>query len=355
LSEILSGTIYANQRFFEGSVEFGTDGAIELHEHAIRDGSRLILPVAVNCHTHVGDYCLRGKIDLRRKLEDIVRPPDGLKHRLLSETDEDTIISGISSAISEMKRNGIRVFIDFREGGIQGVGMLRKALARSEGIDAIVLSRPKSLEYNDAEIDQLLEVSDGIGLSAVSDWRYDDILAIAQHVKSKGKIFSLHASESRREDIGKILDLSPDFLVHMALANDDDLVACHEMGIPIVVCPRSNSLFNIRLDITRMIDAGITVCLGTDNAMFHSLSVIDEMRAAYRLRSNSRQLTVEEVFRLAFDNPQKIINDKSRISFIEGARPLLMVVEARGRMTPERLLGADIDYTIRLIEENEQS
>lgn len=350
MSEILDGTIYSNRRFFEGSVEIDGDRIIRVDERAVGNPSRLILPLAANCHTHVGDYCLRGKIDLRRTLEEIVRPPNGLKHRLLEGISEVEIVKGMTAAASEMISNGTGVFIDFREGGLKGVNLLKKAFSGLEMPRAMILSRPERLEYHDAEVDQLLSNSDGIGLSAVSDWSYDEIRQISEHVRARKKIFSIHASEAKREDIRRILDLSPAFLVHMAMASEDDLISCRELGVPIIVCPRSNSMFGIPLDIAKMVDAGITICLGTDNAMLTSLSIIEEMRAAYLLKSNSRRLRADEVFQLAFENPQKIINDENLISIAPGKPCNLMVVEAGEGLTPERLMGTDIPYSVRMID-----
>ncbi|MEM4264733.1 MAG: amidohydrolase family protein [Thermoplasmata archaeon] len=349
MSEILDGTIYANRRFFEGSIEIDDYRIISVDEHRVENPSRLLLPLAANCHTHIGDYCLRGKIDLSKTLEEIVRPPDGLKHRLLRDIEKDEIVKGMTSAASEMKSNGIGIFIDFREGGINGVSLLKKALSGVKIPRAIILSRPERLEYDEDEIDILLENSDGIGLSAVSDWNYAEIRQISEQVKGRKKTFSIHASETKREDIRKILDLSPDFLVHMAMANENDLISCRELDVPIIVCPRSNRMFGIPLDIAKMVDLGIAVSLGTDNAMVSSLSMIEEMRAAYSLRSNSRRLQVDEVFRLAFENPQKIINDKNLISICPGKSCNLMVVEAEGGLTPKRLIGTDVPYSVRVI------
>lgn len=304
-----------------------------------------------NCHTHVGDYCLRGKIDPSIGLDELVRPPDGLKHRLLSQADDDDVVNGISSALMEMRTNGIGSFIDFREGGMKGVSMLNRALANVGNLAAMILGRPRNLAYDEAETDQLLGCSDGIGLSALSDWRYEVMLQISRHVKSKRKMFALHASEARREDIDKILRLEPDFLVHMARATEEDLKRCIDADVPIVICPRSNSRFGIPLDVSRMIDAGATVCLGTDNAMLNSLSMIEEMRAAYSMKSNSRPLRVEEVFQLAFDNPRKIINGKNLISISPGEPSNLLVVEAEKELTPEMLIGSKMPYSVRTIDQ----
>ena len=42
------------------------------------------------------------------------------------------------------------------------------------------------------------------------------------------------------QDIEAVIDLKPDFLVHMCHASDSDLQKARDAGISIVVCPRSN-------------------------------------------------------------------------------------------------------------------
>ncbi|MEF8848495.1 MAG: amidohydrolase, partial [Candidatus Thermoplasmatota archaeon] len=58
-----------------------------------------ILPTFFNSHTHIGDFFVKEKnIKLPQKLEKLVEPPNGLKHRLLRNTDEKTITSGMAKA-----------------------------------------------------------------------------------------------------------------------------------------------------------------------------------------------------------------------------------------------------------------
>jgi len=355
LSEIVSGTIYSDRRFFKGTIEFDNCTIIRVSENALDESGssdHLILPLVANCHTHIGDRCLRGKIDSAISLEKIVQPPDGLKHVMLARASDDEITAGMASALQEMRRNGTGQFIDFREGGIRGIELFRKASVKLRAPRPIVLGRPKGMEYDEKEITHLLEKSDGIGVSAISDWRYNELRQIASHTRSKNKTFALHASEAKREDITKIMELEPDFLVHMSSASKEDLLICKEGDIPIIVCPRSNSRFNIPLDISGMIDLGLTVCLGTDNAMFNPLSIIDEMRAAHNLKSNHRRLMIDEVFKLAFENSRKIINDDSAISIRPGNPCNFMLVKAGKGLTPETLISTDVAYSIKVINSN---
>jgi cytosine/adenosine deaminase-related metal-dependent hydrolase len=349
---IANGTVYSEGRFFKGYVEFDEGVITEVVEGTPTGkivASGLVIPMLANCHTHIGDASLRGKIDSQTTLEELVRPPDGLKHRLLSQQSEKTMVDAMGEAIGEMRALGIGRYVDFREGGSQGLQQLKDAIRIHPYPRPVVLSRPEKINYSEDEVEGLLAKSDGIGISAMRDWSYDDLLMLAGHVKRRKKIFALHASEGEREDISSILELEPDFLVHMSCATKDDLLACKDADTPIVVCPRSNKRFGIRLDIARTLDLDMDVCIGTDNAMLHDLSVIEELRAAYSLRDNCRRLDVTEVFKLAVENSRKVLYDEGVITIAAGNPCEFMVLKAGKNDSPEELMRAGCGHSIEFV------
>ena len=102
----------------------------------------LIIPSLINFHTHLGDSFIRYKnLDLPNDLEKLVAPPDGIKHNLLNESNEKEIIEAMKRSIQIMQNNGTRIFCDFREGGMDGLKIIKKALAATH-IKSILLSRP---------------------------------------------------------------------------------------------------------------------------------------------------------------------------------------------------------------------
>ena len=165
----------------------------------------------------------------------------------MREASEKELIDGMEESLDIMVKTGTGVFSDFREDGIIGICLLKTALDL-RNISSVILSRPDSLIYHKNEMDILLNSSDGIGLSAISDWNMSELKKIVKHTKSKKKFFALHASERIREDIDLILDLKPDFLVHMIKATESDLIRVKENNIPIVLCPRSNAFYNLKPD-----------------------------------------------------------------------------------------------------------
>jgi len=265
----------------------------------------LIIPSFVNAHTHIGDSFIKNKnVKLPRNIEKLVAPPNGLKHKLLDEATEKELIDGMEESIVIMLKSGTKYFCDFREDGVIGICLLKTAL-QLWNISSSILSRPSTLSYNKTELDILLKNSDGIGLSAISDWEYSELQKIAKHAKSKNKIFAIHASERIKEDIDQILDLKPDFLVHMTKANESDFIRTKEANIPIVLCPRANAFFNLKPDVKLIKKTGVDIALGTDNAMLNSPSIIDEM---IYFRSHFKEFSLLEILKMTTYTPRKVLN-----------------------------------------------
>lgn len=138
----------------------------------------------------------------------------------------------------DSKNFGSKTFVDFREMGAKGCNLLR-----SVDSNAIILGRPISDEFDPNEIDNILSIANGIGMSSISDINKSYLEAIADHVHKRNAIFAIHASERVREDIDFILSLDPCFIVHMCEATRNDFLKCADADIPIVICPRSNAYF----------------------------------------------------------------------------------------------------------------
>ncbi len=306
--EYISGEIFTENGFIKGYL------GIENRKIIDRGNSNppkkpickgLIVPTFVNAHTHIGDSFIRKKnIKLPRNIEELVAPPDGLKHRLLKETSDKEIIGGMKESIDEMTKTGISHFCDFRENGLQGINHLKKALGKTN-ISPVILSRPNQLTYNKEEINLLLKNSQGIGLSSILDLEYSEIEKIAKHTKKMGKMFVIHASERIREDIERVLDLKPDFLIHMNYASESDLNCVKDDNIPIVICSRSNEFFGLKSNINLFSKIGIDIMLGTDNAMLNTPNILDELKF---LKNMTGIFSIENLLNMITYNPRKALN-----------------------------------------------
>jgi len=268
----------------------------------------LIVPPFFNMHTHIGDAFIK-KMDMKlpRTVPDLVAPPHGLKHRLLRSVDPHTIIAGMIEAIRTMDENGISYFCDFRENAVPGISYLREAIQQSHTtIKGCIMGRPEGLSYDQREIAEILHHADGIGLSSISEWEFSEIESIANDTHKAGKFFAVHASESTREDIEKILALQPSFLIHCTHATKKDLERIKTNKVPIVICPRSNHYFGIPLHLDIMKKVGNTLFIGTDNAMMHSPSILDEIQ--FIMQKYPSVFSLEDLFLMATFQPRKALN-----------------------------------------------
>ena len=288
-------------------------------------GFRLaVFPDCLNAHTHCADFGM--KIPPGLSLEELVAPPDGLKHRYL----RDASAGIVGSSMREFRRislsSGSVSFIDFRENGAEGCRLLRE-----NAPEAIILGRPASPEFDPEEMEKILEYADGIGLSSVSDvpGRYLD--DIADFVRSKHSVLAIHASERIREDIGRILSLDPAFVVHMCEAEKSDIAECADSDVPIAVCPGSNAYFGKTPPLAEMFSCGAAVALGTDNGMFRAPDLASEASLLLDIieRQNCDPGSVFGVF-TALNG--KILNHKIRISHSIQRR--VMAVPFEGEPVP---------------------
>jgi len=319
--EVLSGSVLTEDGIIDGYVCI-EDGIVA----SVEEGDPPKLPLAtglitlpmVNSHTHCADAGL--KIPPGMTMEELVAPPDGLKHAYLRGLEGPSLENNIRAYAHASRMNGIGTFIDFREGGERGCMTLRKAVP-----GATILGRPLSEEYDQDEVSRILDVADGIGISGISDLDHGYIEKVADQARERRKIFAIHASERVREDIDLILSLDPAFVVHMVEATDSDLLKCAESEVPVVVCVRSNLYFGKVPPVKRMLDCGVDVAIGTDNAMFCD----PDMRAEASVLKDvllSQGGSADDIVDPLFRNGRKILYPHNKIHISVGMKADLTVL-----------------------------
>jgi cytosine/adenosine deaminase-related metal-dependent hydrolase len=201
--------------------------------------------------------------------------------------------------------------VDFREQGTAGARMLRRA-AEGTPVEPVILGRP-ARGWGEDEAREVLAVADGFGLSGLGDVADDAPERMAALAHRQGKRFALHFSEAQREDVGRALALHPDFLVHVVASPREDLAAIAAARVPVVACPRSNALFGRRPDVAAMLDLGIPVALGSDNAMFHPLDVLLDARL---LRFQEARLAPDALLRAAIEGGARVLHRAPPAGFL---------------------------------------
>ncbi|MBV0901049.1 amidohydrolase family protein [Haloarcula salina] len=304
---ILEGTILTGRDFdaVEGRVVV-EDGRIEAVEEASVDSDDIVLPAFVNAHTHIGDSIAK-EAGEGLSLEELVAPPDGLKHRLLRQADRADLVAAMARSLSFMESSGTGAFVEFREGGVDGVEAIRDALSDSP-LESVLLGR----ETTDA-----MELADGFGASGANDSEFG---AERRATRRAGKLFGIHAGEVDSSDINPALDLDPDFLVHMVHAESLHLQRVADSEIPVVVCPRSNIVTDVGQPPVEELAERTTVALGTDNVMLNSPSMFREMEFTAKLYD----LTAREVLRMATVNGAEIAGLDRGV--VEPERPASLLV-----------------------------
>ncbi|MFA7563163.1 MAG: amidohydrolase family protein [Methanoculleus sp.] len=278
LPRVFTGRALLGEDFREEDVTITVSGGIITSiEPSSRPAERWIVPAFFNAHTHLGDTVAMDT-PTRGSLADLVKPPNGLKHRILAATPRAELVRGMRSSISTMIATGTTGFADFREGGIEGVAALREA---ATGLDC----RPVIFGREGGE-----GASEGAGISSVHDVANAE--EIVRDARAAGKLVAFHAGERKPDDVDDALAFEPDMLVHCTHATDAQLRRIVDMDIPIAVCPRSNWLLGVAASAThppvaRILELGGTLYLGTDNVMFVQPDMLQEMAFAatiYRAR-----------------------------------------------------------------------
>jgi cytosine/adenosine deaminase-related metal-dependent hydrolase len=211
-------------------------------------------------------------------------------------------------------RNGITHIHDFREEGMEGIIMANEAI-RSSGLPVRVslYGRPAA----GSSVEDVLSRCEGLGISSREDVGGDVASRLARLAHRRGKRFALHASEDGRVEIRPVLALKPTFIVHMCHAYKQDLGACARAHVPIVVCPRSNAVFEREPDVQGMLEAGVEVMLGTDNASISTPDMFEEMRFLYL--SKKRHVPPLEILNMAVLAPRKIFKAGERFALWDDA------------------------------------
>jgi len=279
---ILEGTVLVGRDFepVEGRVVV-EDGRIAAVEEASVDSTDVVLPAFVNAHTHIGDSIAK-EAGAGLSLDELVAPPDGLKHRLLREASREELVESMRRSVRFMQRGGTAAFLEFREGGVDGVCALRAAV-EGLAVEPVIFGR---------ESVEALEEADGFGASGARD---SDFSRERNAAARAGKPFAIHAGERDSADINPALDLDPDVLVHMVHAEALHFDRLADNGIPVVVCPRSNLVTGVGTPPIRDLLDCTTVALGTDNVMLNSPSMFREAEFAAKLAD----VTAREVLRMA--------------------------------------------------------
>ena len=291
----------------------------------------LLIPGLINSHTHIGDSI--GKdVSLDSNADSRIHPVSGIKQRILTETPKKELAKFIRKSAISMLRKGITTFVDFREGGTEGIQLLKDAI-KGNPIRSIILGRidyyqtksdiqkntsmPESYQL---ELKSLLRNCDGIGISGPNE-NSDSNLDTYSKIK---KLRAIHAAETlqsystsqkvfKSSEPMRALLAKPTFLVHMTFATKNDLRKISKNVRGIVICPRANAALAEGIpDIVLMDKMNCNIAIGTDNVMINSPDLFREMDYLWKVSMAlyKKRIDPKKILKMATTNAGKILNQK---------------------------------------------
>ena len=294
--------------------------------------NNLMIPGFINSHVHVADNFAK-EMGFNKELREIVAPPFGFKHKMLRQTPEDIKIKGIQNAAIEMLSNGITYFIDFREGGCDGVNLLKKALKQIP-INYLILGRFE----DESEIESIFNLADGVGLASYHQITITNKKWVLESKRKFKKIIACHCAESSRNInlIKKMFnDNLVDVIVHGTKFMKEDLEKIKKEKKSLILCPRCNGYFGSGFPpITEILRLEIPVSLGTDNLMVNNADLFEEMRYLYRISrvlcsyDKNIQLTSKKLLKMVTINAAKTFSLENKFGSIsEGKSADLFLID----------------------------
>lgn len=272
-------------------------------EH-VRLDEHVLMPGLINAHGHSAMTLLRGYADdlpLMQWLQDHIWPAEK------NWVDEQFVQDGTELAIAEMIKSGTTCFSDMYFYPEIAAKVVRTSAIRAQ-ITFPILDFPTPwARTSDEAITKGLALRDnckgleritiGFGPHApytVCDEVFERVAMLSAELQAPIQVHlhetALEVSEainntgerplSRLHQLGVITPLTQ--CVHMTTLSDDDIDLLSQSGASVVHCPESNLKLNSGLCPTQqLIDAGITVALGTDGAASNNdLDMFGELQSA---------------------------------------------------------------------------
>ncbi len=291
----------------------------------------LMVPGLINAHTHVGDSIAKD-IGIEYGVDEKIHPIMGFKKKVLRNSSSSHLTSFIRSSCLSMIKKGITTFVDFREDGLNGIELLRKAVSGLP-IRSIILGRIeyyqdlRSIKKNipppaskKDELTRLLKKCDGLGISGPNE-NSDSVLKYYSNTK---KIRAIHSAETiesceiskkitGKTETQRALLLKPHFLVHMTHASKKDLLLVAKHKTSIVVCPRANAALAEGIpDVTLMMKTGCNIAIGTDNVMINSTDMFREMDYLWKVSmgTQKKRLSPKYILKMATVNSANMLQNK---------------------------------------------
>lgn len=297
----------------------------------------IIIPGLINSHIHIGDSIAKD-LSSNSDMDTRIHPHHSVKKTVLDRTPQTHLMQMIRNTTVSMLHKGITTFVDFREGGLDGVNLLKSAI-KNIPIKSIILGRldistsnehlqnNQNRKRNNDRISEIktsdkinlneqskiinrgkriVNACNGFGISGANE-NTDEMLLLYKEIVKEYKLeqeleqkhlnnnrisplIAIHASESQtsvKESIKNnkkteiertVTILNPDIYVHVTNPSKTDLELLYQNKKGIVICPRANGILGVGFaPIKKMLEFNFELAIGTDNVMLNSPDIFREM------------------------------------------------------------------------------
>jgi cytosine/adenosine deaminase-related metal-dependent hydrolase len=325
-------------------IEPWKNSSAKRHVSVVDWGSAVIMPGLINAHAHLELTALHEQLTRFKSFTDWISQ---LINRRRLWTDEDFVLSAARGARLALA-SGTTLVGDITSSGIgwkatAGIRLRRvvfeEVLALAPG-QAGPAMRQLNPIFKQTDPNSLLV--HGISPHAPYSVSAELYMRAAALARKRRMLLATHLAETRAEvrlledGTGEFMDfliardvlpegwrppkLSPvrfldsmgilgplSVLIHCNYLDQESIRTIQKAGSSVVYCPRSHAFFgHDKHPAHQLLDAGITVALGTDSlASNSSLSVFDEMRFLFKKR---KDFTPEEIFQMATRNGAAALN-----------------------------------------------
>lgn len=287
----------------------------ESHQHELSFPNCLLLPKFVNSHVHLRDSLLKGQATGLTLDEAVGINGKKFEVNILPRTNR---VNAMRESLKFMSRHGTSLCIDFTEDGLNGLQELDEAL-KDLPIQVLKLGRPKRVFESD--INSILSLSNGIGISTPITYSIDELLTFKRILENNNFLLSTHIGEEKavikhsmsKFGISDLLvaleNLNPDIIIHLTYSDFDEISIIPKKTL-LVFCPSSNEFFgNSFPPISFAMESGFLIGLGTDNIMINSPNILTELRRVLkRLIEFNSNINYVDCLKMITVNPTKALN-----------------------------------------------
>ncbi|AFK17908.1 amidohydrolase [Haloferax mediterranei ATCC 33500] len=355
-------------------LDIGADLDADADETLDAEGC-LVMPGVVNAHCHVAMTLLRGYADdkpLDTWLREDIWPAEA------ALTPEDVRV-GAELGLVEMIKSGTTTFADMYFEVPEIVDAVEKSGLRARlGHGSVTIGKDEDDAWDD--IEESIEVArefdgtaDGRIRTAVMPHSLTTVgeeylREAAAEAHADDIPVHYHANETT-DEVGPIVDerderplayaqdlgmlTERDFLAHGVHVDDEEISLLAEAGTGVVHCPASNmKLASGMAPVQAMLDAGVTVGLGTDGAASNNdLDMFDEMRDAAMLgklaADDASAVAAEDVVNMATAGSAAAIDLPGGALEVGGVADIAVIDLDAPHLTPANDLVSHLAYATR--------